>query len=179
MITCRAHRGSCLTFRHSESVRRTRPWSGLNSRPPVRWHPVFMFGCGCLPVAWLSSVLIDLRLSASFLTALACRLCVPACRLCARRGANLRSLPFGRNNDVQRDVRILTPQWANRNKMLLGKNFEPRFQSHTHTLMTPQGAVLRQGPTARVLVQRAPVSISRRVLCMFLDYGAKRQLSCC
>lgn len=52
-------------------------------------------------------VRIDLQLSASFLTALTCRLRVLPAACAIVRGRILEAHSFGRNNDVQRDVHIL------------------------------------------------------------------------
>lgn len=47
-----------------------------------------------------------------------------------------------------------------------------------HTVITPQGGVLREGSTARILVEGDPISTSK-VLYMFADYGGRRHLHCC
>lgn len=124
------------------------------------------------------SVWMDLQLSASFLTALACRLSVLPAACVIVRGTILETHPLAGTTMCKGSAHTHATSGKQKKDVIREKLPSRGFKSYTHTLMTPQGAVLRQGPTTRVLVERDPVSTSR-VLCMFLDYGAKRQLSCC
>lgn len=125
MITCRALAALVLHLDIQSQLEKNQTMGGLNSR---RLCAGTLYSClvvrmlACVahgfPLCWDRPAALRLFLDCSCLSTLC-----PACRLCARQRQNLRSLPFGRNNDVQRDVRILMPQWANRNKVLLRKNF--------------------------------------------------------
>lgn len=124
------------------------------------------------------SVWMDLQLSASFLTALACQLCVLPATCVIVRGRILEAHPLAGTTMCKGCEHAHATSDKEKQDVIREKLPSRGFKSYTHTLTNPQEAVLRQGPTARVLVERDPVSTSR-VLCMFLDYGAKRQLSCC
>lgn len=123
-------------------------------------------------------VWIDLQLSASFLTAIAYRLSVLPAACVIVRGRILEAHPLAGTMMCKGSAHTHAASGKQKQDVIREKLPSRGFKSYTHTLTTPQGAVLRQGPTTRVLVEGDPISTSR-VLCMFLDYGAKRQLCCC
>lgn len=99
------------------------------------------------------SLWMDLQLSASFLTALACRPCVLPAACVTVRGRILEAHPLAGTTMCKGCVHAHATSGKQKQDVIREKLPSRGVKSYTHT-QDPQGAVLRQGPAARVLVER-------------------------